>query len=110
MICHGREIVRLTSQNHFADQALRPDIVRFVSILSKRPRSMPSTPISFPSSGRWLVKILAADNRFVFGGYRREMKAIGYLGKFDRLLGSRSPRVTGIPSPRSPGCWVTEGS
>ncbi len=87
MICHGREIVRLTSQNHFADQALRPDIVRFVSILSKRPRSMPSTPISFPSSGRWLVKILAADNRFVFGVYRRQMKAIGYLGKFDRLFG-----------------------
>lgn len=38
MICPGREIVRLMSQNHFADQPVRPDIVRFVSVLSKRPR------------------------------------------------------------------------
>jgi hypothetical protein len=58
-----------------------------VSVLSKRPRSGPSTPISFPSSGKWLLKILARDNRFVFGVYRRQMKVIGYLGTFDRLFG-----------------------
>jgi len=87
MICEGREIVRLMSQNHFADQPVRPDIVRFVSVLSKRPRSAPSTPMSFPSSGKWLLRILARDNRFVFGVYRRHMKAIGYLGTFDRLFG-----------------------
>ena len=41
MICRGREIVGLMSQNHFADQPVRPDIVRFVSVLSKRPHSAP---------------------------------------------------------------------
>ena len=87
MICEGREIVRLMSQNHFADQPVRHDIVRFVSVLSKRPRSAPLTPMSFPSSGRWLLKILARDNRFVFGVYRRHMKVISYLGTFDRLFG-----------------------
>jgi len=87
MICQGWEIVRLMSQNHFADQPVRPDIVRFVSVLSKRPRSAPSTPMSFPSSGKWLLKILARDNRFVFGVYRRHMKVISYLGTFDRLFG-----------------------
>jgi uncharacterized protein (DUF1697 family) len=87
MICQGREIVRLMSQNHFADQPVRPDIVRFVSVLGKRPRSMPATPLSLPSSGKWLLKILARDNRFVFGVYRRHMKVIGYLGTFDRLFG-----------------------
>ena len=87
IICHGHEIVGLMSQNHFAGQPLRPDIVRFVSVLSKRPRSAPSTPISFPASGRWLLKILARDNRFVFGVYRRHMKVISYLGTFDRLFG-----------------------
>ena len=87
MICQGREIVRLLSQNHFADQPVRPDIVRFVSVLSKRPRSAPSMPMSFPSSGKWLLKILATDDRFVFGVYRRHMKVIGYLGKLDRLFG-----------------------
>ena len=87
MICQGREIVRLMAQNHFADHPVRPDIVRFVSVLSKRPRSTPSTPRSFPSSGKWLVKILGRDNRFVFGVYRRHMKVISYLGTFDRLFG-----------------------
>jgi uncharacterized protein (DUF1697 family) len=87
MICQGREIARVISQDPLADQPPRPDIVRFVSLLSKRPRSTPSTPISIPSRGRWLLKILAADNRFVFGVYRRHMKAIGYLGTLDRLFG-----------------------
>lgn len=87
MICQGREIVRLMSQDHFAGQPVRPDIVRFVSVLSKRPRSAPSTPISFPSSGKWLLKILARDSRFVFGLYRRHMKAISYLRSLDRLFG-----------------------
>ncbi len=87
MICPGREIVRLMSQNHFAGQPVRPGIVRFVSVLAKRPRSAPSTPMCFPSRGKWLLKILATDNRFVFGVYRRHLKVIGYLGAFDRLFG-----------------------
>ena len=65
----------------------RPDVVRFVSVLTRRPRSTPSTPVTFPSSGRWLLKILATDDRFVFGVYRRHMKVIGYLGRLDRLFG-----------------------
>jgi uncharacterized protein (DUF1697 family) len=87
VICQGRQIVSMMSQNHFAGQPVRSDIVRFVSVLSQRPRSAPSTPISFPSSGKWLLKILARDNRFVFGVYRRHMKVISYLGTLDRLFG-----------------------
>jgi uncharacterized protein (DUF1697 family) len=87
MICQGRDIVRLMSQNHFVDQPMRPDIVRFVSVLSRRPSSAPSMPMSFPSSGTWLLKILAKDNRFILGIYRRHMKTIGYLGMLDRLFG-----------------------
>jgi hypothetical protein len=66
---------------------VRPDIVRFVSVLAKRPRSAPSTPTSFPSSGKWLLKILSREDRFVFGVYRRHIKVISYLGMFDRLFG-----------------------
>jgi len=43
--------------------------------------------MSFPSDGEWLLKILARDNRFVFGLYRRHMKVISYLGTLDRLFG-----------------------
>lgn len=86
-ICEGRDIVALMSRNHFADEPVRPDVVRFVSVLSQRPRSAPPMPIRFPSTGRWLLKILATENRFVFGLYRRHMKVIGYLGTLDRLFG-----------------------
>jgi len=87
MICQGREIVRLMAHNPFAEQPVRPDIVRFVSVLSRRPRSAPPMPMRAPSSGMWLLTILARNNRFVFGLYRRHMKAIGYLGSLDRLFG-----------------------
>ena len=87
VICEGREIIRLISHNCFADQPVRPGMVRFVSVLSQRPRSAPSLPMCFPPRGKWLLKILARDNRFVFGLYRRHMKVIGYLGTFDRIFG-----------------------
>jgi hypothetical protein len=54
-------------------------------VLSRHPQSAPPTPVTFPSSGRWLLNILARDNRL--GVYRRHMKAIGYLGRLDRLFG-----------------------
>lgn len=87
IICEGREIQRLLAHSPFADQPARPDIVRFVSVLSKRPRATPTTPISFPAGGAWLLKILARDDRFIFGEYRRHMKAISYLGMVDRIFG-----------------------
>jgi uncharacterized protein (DUF1697 family) len=86
-ICQGREIVGLLSRNPYAGRRLASDIVRFVSVLSRRPRSAPSMPMRFPSSGQWLMKILARENRFVFGLYRRHMKVIGYLGALDELFG-----------------------
>ena len=87
MICQSREIMRLVSYDFFMDHPARPDIVRFVSVLSRSPRSAPVLPISCPSSGKWLLKVLARDDRFVFGVYRRHMKAIGYLGTLDRVFG-----------------------
>jgi uncharacterized protein (DUF1697 family) len=87
IICEGREILGLMAQNPFAHQPVRLDIVRFVSVLSQRPRSEPSMPMSFPSSGSWLLRILARKDRFVFGLYRRNMKVISYLGNVDRLFG-----------------------
>jgi len=87
VICEGREMVELLSRRHFAKQPEGPDVVRFVSVLSKRPRTTPSMPMSLPATGKWLLKILARENRFVFGLYRRHMKVIGYLGRIDRLFG-----------------------
>jgi len=87
VVCQGREIVDLLLNDPFQGQHVGPDVVRFVSVLCQRPRLAPSTPIQFPSSGQWLMKILARRNRFVIGMYRRHMKVIGYLGALDRLYG-----------------------
>lgn len=87
VVCQSREIVNLLSKDPFEGHSVRPDVVRFVSVLSRRPRLAPSTPMQFPSSGQWLMKILARRNRFVIGMYRRHMKVIGYLGALDRLYG-----------------------
>ena len=83
----GREMVGLMSRNPFAGQPVRPDIVRFVSVLSGRPRLAPSLPMTFPASGRWLLRVLAREDRFAFGLYRRHMKVISYLGRLDQLFG-----------------------
>ena len=87
MICPARDIVKLTSKDPFARQPSRPDITRFVSVLHKRPRALPALPLSLPSDDDWLLKIIAIEGRFVLGLYRREMKAIGYLGKIEKKFG-----------------------
>ena len=88
MICQGRDILRMMSANPFADEPEGKDLVRFVSLLARRPPLTPATPMMFPPTGQWLMKILGRDNRFVFGIYRRQMKAVSYLGTIDRLFGT----------------------
>lgn len=87
VVCQSREIQNLMSNDPFEGQPARPGVVRFVSVLSQRPRLTPSTPMRFPSDGQWLMKILMRRNRFVVGMYRRHMKVIGFLGALDRLYG-----------------------
>ena len=87
VVCQGREIENLISKDPFEGESVRGGVVRFVSVLSQRPRLTPATPMRFPPSGQWLMKILARRNRFVIGMYRRHMKVIGFLGTLDRLYG-----------------------
>jgi uncharacterized protein (DUF1697 family) len=86
-LCEGRDLIRLEKENPFGAEPSRPDIVRFVSILSKAGRVRASMPITLPPDGEWFLRVIAANNRFVFGEYRRHMKTIGYLGQIDKLFG-----------------------
>ena len=87
MICPARDIMKLASKDPFAGQPSGDNITRFVNVLAKRLPSPPSLPLCLPADDDWLLKIIAIENRFVFGFYRREMKAISYLGKVEKLLG-----------------------
>ena len=87
VLCDGRDLVLLETENPFGSAPSRPDIVRFVSILSKADCGLASVPCTLPPSGEWFVRVIALKNRFVFGEYRRHMKTIGYLGQIDKLFG-----------------------
>jgi uncharacterized protein (DUF1697 family) len=87
MICTDRDVIAMASSDPFGNEPVRSDVVRFVSVLAKRPRVLPSLPLRLPGDGTWLLRILATQNKFVFGMYRRQMKAIRYLGMIDKLFG-----------------------
>src|ERR1700736_4794196 len=87
MICPARDIIKLASKDPFSRQPSGPDITRFVSVLAKRLRALPPLPLSLPSDDDWLLKIIAIQDRFVLGLYRRQMKTISYLGKVEKRLG-----------------------
>src|SRR6266849_8293884 len=87
MICPSRDIIKLASKDPFLRQPSGPNITRFVSVLAKRLRALPPLPLSLPSDDNWLLKIITMQGRFVLGLYRRQMKAISYLGKIEKLLG-----------------------
>jgi uncharacterized protein (DUF1697 family) len=87
VLCAGRDLLRLEDENPFGADRLRPDRVRFVSILSRAARLRPCIPIALPSDRRCWLRILATHGRFIFGEYRRHMKAIGLLGQIDKLFG-----------------------
>src|SRR5438552_16807938 len=84
MICPARDIIKLSSKDPFSQQPSGPNIVRFASVLAKRLRALPPLPLSLPSENDWLLKIIAIQDRFVLGLYRRQMKAISYLGKIEK--------------------------
>jgi uncharacterized protein (DUF1697 family) len=87
VLCDGRDLMRLETENPFGTEPSPPDVVRFVSILSKAGGVRASLPVTFPSDGEWLVRVIASEGQFVFGVYRRHMKTIGYLGQIDKLYG-----------------------
>lgn len=88
VLCQGRDLLRLETKNPFGTGPFPPDVVRFVSILSKAGAVRTPLPVAFPSDAEWLVRVIASQGQFVFGMYRRHMKTIGYLGRIDKLYGA----------------------
>jgi len=87
MICPARDLLKLAAKDPFAKQPSGPNVIRFVNVLHEPPQKRPSLPVSLPSDDEWIARIIAIQGRFVLGVYRREMKAIGYLGKLEKQLG-----------------------
>jgi uncharacterized protein (DUF1697 family) len=86
--CDARYLMQLETENPFAAEPSRPDVVQFVSILSKPGHCKARFPVAIPESNEWFVRVIGENNRLVFGVYRRHMKTIGYLGRLDQLFDS----------------------
>lgn len=87
MIVPARDIIKLAAKNPFSRQPSDENITRFVNVLAKPVQTSAALPLCLPSDDDWLLKIIAIQNQFVLGVYRRQMKAISYLGKVEKLLG-----------------------
>jgi uncharacterized protein (DUF1697 family) len=86
--CDASDLIRLETVNPFRAEPSNPNVVRFMSIVSKARRGEVSFPVALPEGEEWFVRIIGARNRLVFGEYRRHMKTIGYLGQLDELFGA----------------------
>src|SRR5215471_19227446 len=87
VLCDGRDLIRLEMENPFETEPSRPDVVQFVSILSRAGRAPLDIPFALPPRREWFVRVIASKKRFVFGVYRRHMKTVSYLGQIDKLFG-----------------------
>lgn len=87
MICDGADIVRLAASDVFDRQPDGKHVVRFVSVMGSRRKPLPRLPMQLPASGEWSLKVLSCRDQFVCGLYRRDMRAVRYLGQLDKVLG-----------------------
>ena len=85
VVCHGENITQLVTNPPFEEKPAR-NVVRFLTILSANTKRV--APPQLPAKGRWFVRVVHQQRRFVVGEYRRHMKTIGYLGTLDQHFGA----------------------
>jgi uncharacterized protein (DUF1697 family) len=71
MICPAQEIIELAAAVPFNGASAGDDVVKYVTILAKRPREIPTLPIDRPSSDDWQVKVFDVRGRFALSLHRR---------------------------------------
>ena len=78
MICRARDVIDLACGEPFPDEPSHKDARRFVSVMAKRPRTLPRLPISHPAGDKWQVKIIGVSGRFVLSLWQRQGLTIVY--------------------------------
>jgi uncharacterized protein (DUF1697 family) len=78
MICPSRAVLDLGYREPFGNDPSEKDVKRYVSVLAKRPRALPSLPITQPSGDDWQVKLIGVAGRFALSLHRRLGRALVY--------------------------------
>lgn len=78
MVCSGRDIMYLVSSDPFRREATDAKVVRYVTVIEKRPRRVPSLPLEYPAGDTWQVKIVGFHRKFILSMMRRTGKGLVY--------------------------------
>lgn len=70
MICPAKEMLDLARENPFRDESDK-DVEAHVTIMAKRPASLPKLPIYAPSEERWEIKVVRMVGTAVLSLRRR---------------------------------------
>ena len=77
-ICRGRDLLELAAAKPFSNPPAGNDTRPYVSVLAKRPRTLPHLPISQPPGEKWQVRIVEVSGKLVLSLARRLGKTILY--------------------------------
>lgn len=78
MICRAQDLMDLASTDPFPPEASVKGVRRFVTVLAKRPRTVPRFPLSRPAGRPWQVKVVGLRGRFALSLWRRMGGAMVY--------------------------------
>lgn len=78
MICPAREVLALASRDPFSGEPAGKEVKRYVTVLAKRPRTVPSLPLTRPAGRDWQVKVIAIPGRFALSLHRRLGRTLVY--------------------------------
>src|SRR2546427_11233768 len=71
VLCDGRDLIRLETEHPFGTEPSGPDVVRFVSILTKPGLVRLSLPFTLPPRAPRSHRGITSQTRFVSVAYRR---------------------------------------
>jgi uncharacterized protein (DUF1697 family) len=78
MICRGEAVAALHSADPFARTRADGDATRYLSVLARRPRSLPPLPLTHPGGANWQVKVVDVRGRFALSLHRRVGRTFVY--------------------------------
>jgi uncharacterized protein (DUF1697 family) len=78
IVCRAREVLDLARRGPFADEPTDKRVSRFVTVMAKRPRTMPRLPLYRPAGDGWQVKIVAVSGKFALSLWRRTGRTVVY--------------------------------
>src|SRR3990172_5645936 len=88
IVCRARDVIDLLEADPFASDALPTADGQFISVVERRPRTLPRLPVCVPDGRSWQVWVLGIHGRFVATLLRKSSRSLVYPNEVvEKLLG-----------------------